>query len=187
MKVTETAIPGVLLLEPKRFADARGWFMETWRRNRYEELGITVPFTQDNVSMSRRGALRGLHYQWPNPQAKLVSVLLGEIDDVAVDIRAGSPTFGRFVKARLSSENGKQLFIPAGFAHGFVVRSESAIVSYKCSSYYDPAAEGTVLWSDPRVGVPWEIDDPIISEKDRGGLPLDKIPPDSLPRMEVER
>lgn len=185
MKVTQTSIPGVLLLETKRFDDRRGWFTETWQRRNYEQHGITVNFVQDNVSMSHRSVLRGLHYQWPNPQAKLVSVLHGEVDDVAVDIRTGSPTFGQFVMERLSAENASQLFIPAGFAHGFVVRSESAIMSYKCSDYHNPRAEGTILWNDPDINILWDIENPIVSEKDQKGLPLGKIPSTSLPTIEM--
>lgn len=182
MRVLETELPGVLEIEPRVFRDDRGYFFESWNHERYRGAGVPAGFVQDNVSVSKRGVLRGLHYQQPGSQGKLVGVLQGEVFDVAVDIRAGSPTFGRWMARVLSAENGLQLFIPEGFAHGFVVLSEVAVFSYKCTDYYDPAAEGTVLWNDPALGIDWPVWEPILSPKDREGKPLGEIPPESLPR-----
>lgn len=182
MRVLDTRLPGVVVVEPKVFRDERGSFLESWSLQRYRDAGLPAEFVQDNVSVSRRGVLRGLHYQEPNPQGKLVSVLRGEVFDVAVDIRVGSPTFGRWVGYLLSEENARQLYVPEGFAHGFVVLSESATVSYKCTSYYDPASEGTVLWSDPAIGIEWPVREPILSAKDRAGRLLHEIPAESFPR-----
>src|SRR5262245_47186665 len=145
MNVIETELAGVVILEPKVFRDDRGFFLETWNCQRYEASGMPARFVQDNLSHSKRGVLRGLHYQYPNGQGKLVSVLLGEVFDVAVDIRKGSPTFGRWVGVTLSAENKRQLFVPAGFAHGFLVTSDYALFSYKCTEYYQPKEEGSVL------------------------------------------
>lgn len=163
--VTPLAIPEVLLIEPKVFGDSRGFFLETFRASSYGEYGIG-PFVQDNLSFSQRGVLRGLHVQNPNGQAKLVSVLQGEVFDVAVDVRAGSPTFGRWVGEVLSAENRRQLYVPVGFAHGFCVLSESALFAYKCGAYYDPTNEFTVRWDDPDIGVAWPIEEPTLSAKD---------------------
>lgn len=184
MRVTETALAGVLLVEPRVFRDARGHFLETWSQGRYAEAGIAGPFVQDNVSVSRRGVVRGLHYQHPHAQGKLVSVLRGEAFDVAVDIRAGSPTFGKWVGARLSGEDGRQLWIPPGFAHGFAALSEETVFSYRCTELYHPEAEGTVLWSDPALAIPWPVSEPLLAEKDRAALPLSEIAPERLPRWE---
>ena len=155
MKVIETDIPGVVILEPKVFSDNRGFFMQTYEKRQYEEAGIDGGFVQDNMSMSSRHTLRGLHFQHPHDQAKLVQVVQGTVFDVAVDIRVGSPTFGKWVGAELSADNKRQFFLPAGFAHGFVVTSEQAIFSYKCSDFYAPQAEGGVLFSDPDLGIDW--------------------------------
>jgi dTDP-4-dehydrorhamnose 3,5-epimerase len=182
MKVTELEIPGVLLVEPRVFGDARGWFMESWHAERYAEAGIGPRFVQDNFSMSGRGTLRGLHYQQPHAQGKLVSVLEGEVWDVAVDIRVGSPTYGRWAATVLSAENHRQLYIPAGFAHGFVVTSERALFHYKCTEQYRPEAEGTVYWNDPELGIEWPVEAPTVSHKDATALPLSQIQPESLPR-----
>ena len=182
MNVIETELPGVLILEPKVFGDERGFFMESWNQARYEEAGLPTCFVQDNLSFSAGGVLRGLHFQNPNPQGKLVSVLQGEVFDVAVDIRVGSPSFGRWVGVYLSADNKRQFYVPEGFAHGFVVTSNTALFSYKCTAYYNPNTEGSVLWNDPQIGVEWPIDAPVLSAKDQAALPLREIPTDLLPR-----
>ncbi|RMG87623.1 MAG: dTDP-4-dehydrorhamnose 3,5-epimerase [Candidatus Dadabacteria bacterium] len=181
MRVVETELPGVLLVEPRVFGDERGYFLETYQARRYAEAGIPGPFVQDNLSFSRRGVLRGLHYQHPHGQGKLVWVLQGEVFDVAVDIRRGSPFFGRWVGVRLSAENKRQLWIPPGFAHGFCVVSETALFAYKCTDYYAPEAEGTVRWDDPALAIDWPVADPVVSAKDAAGLRLAEIPPERLP------
>lgn len=181
MKVRETALPGVLLIEPRVFRDERGYFLESWVEERYRVLG-DPRFVQDNLSSSRQGVLRGLHYQEPHAQAKLVSVLHGEVFDVAVDIRVGSPGFGRWEGHVLSAENALQLYIPEGFAHGFAVLSESAVLAYKCTDYYHPGAEGTVRWDDPALAIEWPVRDPLLSPKDRAAAALREIPPGRLPR-----
>jgi dTDP-4-dehydrorhamnose 3,5-epimerase len=182
VKVVETDLPGVLLIEPKVFGDERGFFMESWNGARYAEVGIPNRFVQDNLSFSQRGVLRGLHFQNPQPQGKLVSVLRGEVFDVAVDIRVGSPNFGEWTGAFLSAENKRQLWVPPDFAHGFLVTGEDALFSYKCTDYYAPAAEGTVLWDDPEIGIDWPTEAPTLSEKDRTARPLGAILEDALPR-----
>ena len=151
----ETAIPGVLVVEPTVFGDARGYFMETFEAEAFAQAGIPGPFVQDNQSKSSKGVLRGLHFQVRHTQAKLVRVVRGEVFDVAVDCRPGSGTFGKWVGVILSEENKKQLYVPQGFAHGFLVLSEEAEFTYKCSDYYDPSAEGGIPWDDPTVGVQW--------------------------------
>lgn len=183
MKVIKTTIPEVLIIEPKVFGDARGFFMETWQRERYSELGITGPFVQDNLSFSSRGVLRGLHYQRPPyAQGKLVSVVQGEVFDVAVDIRVGSPTFGQWAGVYLSGENHRQFWIPAGFAHGFCVVSETAYFSYKCSGgVYMPAAEGGIAWDDPELGIEWPNVEVQLSEKDRQYSVLAQVAQEKLP------
>lgn len=180
MRIEETALEGVCLIEPDVFADARGFFMETWHARRYREHGIAVDFVQDNLSHSRRGVLRGLHYQLPTAQAKLVSVLAGEVFDVAVDLRAGSPTFGRYAAAVLSSENRRQFFVPVGFAHGFLVLSDTALVHYKCSAVYDRPAERSLRWDDPDLGIAWPDSAPVLSEKDAAAPLLRDVPPEHL-------
>lgn len=177
-----TAIKEVSIFEPKVFGDARGFFMETWNRQRYAEAGLDIIFVQDNVSRSSKGVLRGLHYQNPNGQGKLVQVLEGEVLDVAVDIRVGSPTFGRAVAVNLSDQNFRQLYIPPGFAHGFYVLTQTAIFAYKCTALYNPADEGGVLWNDPDLKIPWMADNPLLSEKDKVYPRLKDIPEDKLPR-----
>lgn len=183
MKVTETDLPGVLLIEPQVRGDARGFFMETWHQARYEQSGLPSRFVQDNVSLSRRGTLRGLHFQNPNPQGKLVYVLYGEVFDVAVDIREGSSAFGKWTGATLSVENKLQLYLPPGFAHGFCVLSDRALLAYKCTDFYDPQADGSILWNDPDIGVKWPITDPVLSEKDLNAPRLKDLPPGRLPRF----
>ncbi|SHJ52849.1 dTDP-4-dehydrorhamnose 3,5-epimerase [Propionispora hippei] len=167
MKVIETKLSDVLIIEPKVFGDSRGFFQETWQKVRYEEIGITEPFVQDNLSFSTRGVLRGLHYQNPNGQGKLVSVIQGEVYDVAVDIRVGSPTFGQWEGVHLSGENHRQLWVPPGFAHGFCVLSETVYFMYKCTDIYNPATEGGILWNDPDIGIEWPLQEVILSEKDK--------------------
>ncbi|MBM4360713.1 MAG: dTDP-4-dehydrorhamnose 3,5-epimerase [Deltaproteobacteria bacterium] len=182
MNVIETALPGVLIVEPRVFGDARGFFFESFHAERYGAAGITWDFVQDNVSRSARGVLRGLHFQNPRPQAKLVQVLEGAVVDVAVDVRKGSPTFGQHVMVELSAENHRQLFVPAGFAHGFCVTSEHALFSYKCSDLYAPADEHGVLWNDPDLGIPWPIEAPSLSAKDAVYPRLRDVPDAALPR-----
>ncbi len=183
MNVIETKLPGVLLVEPKVFGDERGFFMETWHAERYEEAGLpgSAGFVQDNLSFSRRGVLRGLHFQNPDQQGKLVYVLQGEVYDVAVDIRAGSPTFGEWAGAALSSENKRQLYVPEGFAHGFLVTSSTALFAYKCTAKYNARAEAAVLWNDPEIGIQWPVDAPTLSEKDRAAPTLAEAPVERLP------
>lgn len=181
MRVEPTDLAGVALVHPVVHHDERGSFRETWSLRRYRDAGF-LDFVQDNLVYSQGAVLRGLHYQYPREQAKLVTVLMGEIYDVAVDIRMGSPTFGRWAAFELSEEGGAALYVPSGFAHGYVVVSETAVVTYKCSEYYDPASEGSVLWSDPDLGVAWPIPEPRLSAKDRQAPLLADIPPERLPR-----
>ncbi|WP_177419174.1 dTDP-4-dehydrorhamnose 3,5-epimerase [endosymbiont of Lamellibrachia barhami] len=181
MKVIETELPGVLIIEPKVFGDERGFFTETWNKQLYTDAGIAADFVQDNLSMSRRGVLRGLHFQNPNAQGKLVTVLQGEVYDVALDIRHGSPTFGQWASVSLSSENRRLIYIPEGFAHGFCVTSETALFSYKCTDRYNPGAEGSILWNDPDLAIDWPIDSPELSAKDRQGIRLKDFPVERLP------
>ena len=167
MNVIKTKLKGCVIIEPKVFGDERGFFLETFQEDRYADLaGITLPFVQDNHSRSSKGILRGLHFQKTKPQGKLVRVVRGEVYDVAVDIRSGSPSYGHWEAIILSEENKKQVWIPPGFAHGFVVLSETADFEYKCTDYYDPSDEGSLLWSDPDLNIPWPIDNPKLSEKD---------------------
>jgi len=184
MNIIETSLPGAVVIEPKVFGDDRGFFMETWNLDRYIEAGIPGPFVQDNLSFSSKGVLRGLHFQDPNAQGKLVYVLQGEVFDVAVDIRIGSPTFGKWASVTLSAENKRQFYIPAGFAHGFCVTSENALFAYKCTDIYNPQAEGSVLWNDPDLGIDWPTQTPELSAKDAEGIPLADFPEDRLPRFE---
>jgi len=183
VKIKETKLPGVLIIEPKVFSDARGYFMETWNKNRYAEFGIKYNFVQDNLSQSSKGVLRGLHFQNPNPQGKLVYVLQGEVFDVAVDIRINSPTFGQWVGITLSSKNNRQLFIPGGFAHGFCVISEYALFAYKCNDFYNPQAEKGVIWNDEDVNIEWPVNSPILSQKDQTYPKLKDISPKELPHF----
>lgn len=180
MKTIETDLPGVLIIEPQVFGDERGFFMETYRKPRYEEIGINEDFVQDNLSYSQKGVLRGLHLQNPKSQGKLVSVLQGEVFDVAVDVRAGSPHFGRWVGVRLSSDNKRQLYVPPGFAHGFCVTSDVAMFVYKCTEIYSPENEISIQWNDLDIGIKWPIDQPSLSAKDLVGVPLKSILGSSL-------
>lgn len=173
MLVHTTPLPGLLIIEPKVFGDVRGCFLETYRVDRYRDAGMAVDFVQDNVSRSTRGTLRGLHYQRQHPQGKLVYVTFGAVFDVAVDLRRNSLTFGQWHAAELSDANRRQMYIPAGFAHGFCVLSDVADFAYKCTDYYRPDDERTLLWNDPAIGIVWpEIEPRILSDKDRHGVPL---------------
>jgi dTDP-4-dehydrorhamnose 3,5-epimerase len=180
MNVITCDIPGLLVIEPKVFGDVRGFFMETWNRQRYAVAGLDWDFVQDNLSLSRRGILRGLHFQNPGGQGKLVYVLQGEVYDVAVDLRKSSPTFGRSYGLTLSAENKRQFFVPPGFAHGFAVLSETALFVYKCTSLYAPQNELTLAWNDPELGIKWPLEAPVLSEKDTRGLRLRDLPRDRL-------
>lgn len=166
MNVIETALPGVLIIEPKVFGDQRGFFLETFQLERYREAGIDLPFVQDNHSRSAAGVLRGLHFQRSRPQGKLVSCSRGAVWDVAVDINPDSPTCGQYVGVELNDENHRQLWIPPGYAHGFCVLSEIADFQYKCTDFYCPQDEGGLLWNDPDVGIEWPVSDPQLSAKD---------------------
>lgn len=174
MNIVATSIPDVLVLEPKIFGDDRGFFYESFNQRRFRELtGITVEFVQDNHSKSARNVLRGLHYQSRQPQGKLVRVVAGEVFDVVVDIRKSSITFGRWVGVTLSAENKRQLWIPQGFAHGFVVTSDSAELLYKTTDYWAPEFERSILWNDPSIGIQWPLSvEPLLSSKDKMGMPL---------------
>ena len=167
MRVVPTALAGVLIIEPAIHADGRGFFLETYHADRYREHGIVGLFVQDNHSRSVANTLRGLHLQLQRPQGKLIRVIEGEIFDVAVDVRRGSPTFGRFVSVVLSAENFKQCYVPPGFAHGFCVVSPLAQVEYKCTDLYDPKSEIGVAWNDPALAIPWPVAEPILSDRDR--------------------
>jgi dTDP-4-dehydrorhamnose 3,5-epimerase len=184
VKVTPTALPEVLLVEPTVFGDGRGFFFESFNASRYEAAGISGPFVQDNISFSRGGVLRGLHLQHPNAQGKLVYVLEGEVFDVAVDVRLGSPHFGRWVGETLSADNKRQLWVPPGFAHGFLVTSAQALFAYKCTQYYHPESELCLRWDDPQIGIAWPTPHVTQSPKDRAGLRLDSVDPAKLPRYD---
>ena len=181
MKVINTRLDGCLLIEPKVHGDARGFFYESFHAGRFAEAGLDLAFVQTNVSRSAQGVLRGLHYQWPKPQGKLVSVLEGEVWDVAVDIRRGSPSFGQWTAAVLSAENKRHFWIPEGFAHGFVVLSESALFTYLCTATYDREADAGVRWNDGDIGVDWPVSDPLLSAKDEKAPFLADISGDRLP------
>ena len=181
MKIVETDLPGCLLLEPQVFGDERGFFYESFNHDKLATHGLAPRFVQGNVSRSARGVLRGLHYQWPNPQGKLVSVLEGEVWDVAVDIRRGSPTFGQWTAAVLSAENKRYFWIPEGHAHGFVVLSETALFTYLCTATYDREADAGVRWNDARLAIDWPVAEPLLSAKDANAPFLDEIAPERLP------
>lgn len=166
MNVIETEIPGALIIEPRVFGDQRGFFLETFQARRYAEIGLPGPFVQDNHSRSAYGVLRGLHFQWKFPQGKLVFVSRGEVFDVAVDLRRDSPAFGRWVGVTLSEENHRQFYVPPGCAHGFCVLSEIADFQYKCTDYYHPEDEGSLIWNDPDIGIQWPLETPGLSDKD---------------------
>ena len=179
MKISTTLIPGLQVIEPRVFSDARGYFVETWQAKRYSEQGLPE-FVQDNLSRSRKHVLRGLHLQNPQPQGKLVCVADGKVYDVAVDLRLNSPTFGQWHAETLDAESGRQFYIPPGFAHGFVVLSDSAVFAYKCSDYYNPSGELTLRWDDPELAIDWPVDAPVVSDKDAQGLLLRDIPREKL-------
>jgi dTDP-4-dehydrorhamnose 3,5-epimerase len=181
IRFLETDLPGVVIVEPDLFRDERGFFLETYHQKRYAEGGIDCLFVQDNHSHSRQGTLRGLHYQLKQSQAKLIYVSRGEIFDVAVDIRRGSPTFGKWAGERLTGENGRQMYIPMGFAHGFFTLSETADVIYKCADFYAPGDEYGILWSDPDIGIDWPDKNPLLSKKDSRNPRLSDVPEDLLP------
>jgi dTDP-4-dehydrorhamnose 3,5-epimerase len=177
----ETALPGVVLLEPRTFRDERGFFFESYRADHYAAAGVVAPFVQDNFSRSVHGTLRGLHFQEPQSQGKLVQVLRGRVFDVAVDVRVGSPTFAKWMGVELSDEEPRQMWIPPGFAHGFCVLSDWADFFYKCTDYYAPACEKTIAWNDPAIGIEWPIAEPRLSPKDAAASPLGKT--SGLPRF----
>jgi len=182
MKIEETSLPGVLLVRPDVFGDHRGYFQESWNRRKFAELGLDLDFVQDNLSFSRKGILRGLHFQNPQPQGKLVQALQGEVFDVAVDIRKGSPTFGQWFGAALSAENHLNMYIPGGFAHGFCVLSDTALFGYKCTDFYNPQNEHSLRFDDPDIGIRWPFDgEPSLSAKDVGAWLLKDFPEESLP------
>jgi dTDP-4-dehydrorhamnose 3,5-epimerase len=185
VRYTKTSLPGVLIIEPVVFKDDRGFFLETHHQKKYVEGGINRTFVQDNRSHSKKGVLRGLHYQLRYPQGKLVYVITGEIFDVAVDIRCGSPTFGKWEGIYLSSDTNRQVFIPEGFAHGFCVLSGTADVLYKCTDFYHPDDEFGILWSDPTISIEWPVVSPILSSKDSQYLQLTEIAEDFLPKATV--
>jgi dTDP-4-dehydrorhamnose 3,5-epimerase len=181
MKLIKTALDGCLIIEPNVHGDARGYFYESFNARRFAEAGLELVFVQTNVSRSEHGVLRGLHYQWPNPQGKLVSVLSGEVYDVAVDIRVGSPTFGQWAAAILSEENKRHFWIPQGFAHGFVVLSESATFTYQCTAHYDGAADAGIRWNDAALAINWPLARPSLSEKDQKAPFLADVAAEKLP------
>jgi dTDP-4-dehydrorhamnose 3,5-epimerase len=181
MKLIESDLPGCLVLEPQVFGDERGFFYESFNRDKLAAYGLQPTFVQGNVSSSARGVLRGLHYQWPQPQGKLVSVLEGEVWDVAVDIRRGSPTFGRWTAVVLSAENKRHFWIPEGFAHGFVTLSERALFTYLCTATYDRAADAGIRWDDPALAIDWPVSTPLLSDKDARAPLLGDVAEDRLP------
>lgn len=186
MRVIPADIPDVLLIEPDVFTDTRGFFLETFNAERYAAHGMPGPFVQDNHSRSVQGTVRGLHLQLTHPQAKLIRVVVGEIFDVAVDVRAGSPTFGNWVGVRLSAESFRQYYIPPGFAHGFSVLSPIAEIEYKCTDIYDPAGQLGLLWNDPALAIPWGVESPVLSDRDRAN-PTIREALDRLPRYDATK
>lgn len=187
MQKIATSLPEVWELRPSVIRDARGYFLETFHRSKFAELGITDTFVQDNQSYSLQGALRGLHYQLRRPQAKLCRVVEGEVLDIAVDIRVGSPNFGAWASVRLSSTTLNQIYIPAGFAHGFLTLTRTAIFVYKCSDFYDRSDEYGIAWKDPDIGIGWGIETPLLSERDATLPKLRDIPSDLLPEIDVSK
>ncbi len=182
MNILKTKLPSVLELEPKAFSDKRGYFMELYNETRYQDAGLSNSFVQDNLSVSVKNVVRGLHYQLNHPQGKLVSVLSGKALDVVVDIRVGSPHFGQWLGFELSDENHRQIFVPPGFAHGYFAISEKVIFHYQCTDYYHPEDEHSLLWSDPDLGILWpQTGEPIVSEKDSGAPRLAELSPQQLP------
>ncbi len=185
MEVVSASLPEVLVITPRRFGDGRGYFEELYQAGRYAREGIDRPFVQDNLSLSSRGVLRGLHFQHPQGQGKLVTILQGAVFDVAVDVRVGSPDFGCWFGIELSGDNSRQLWLPPGFAHGFCVLSETALFHYKCTTYYDPDCEHSVRWNDPQLGIAWPIEHPSLSAKDEAAPCLADIDPTHLPCYET--
>ena len=182
MKIIETDLPGCVVIEPQVFGDSRGFFFESFNRDKFAAHGLAIPdFVQGNVSSSARGVLRGLHYQWPKPQGKYVSVIEGEVWDVAVDIRRGSPTFGRWTAVLLNDQNRRHFWIPAGFAHGFVTLSERAVFTYLCTETYDREADAAVRWNDAAFAIDWPVSEPTLSEKDARAPFLADIAEERLP------
>ena len=184
MKVIQTPLPGALIIEPQVFGDARGFFYESYNKGKWEQEGIRAEFIQTNVSRSARGVLRGLHYQWPNPQGKLVSVLEGEVYDVAVDIRRGSPTFGQSFGVMLTADNHRHFWVPEGFAHGFCVLSEFATFTYQCTALYDAKADAGIRWNDAALGIDWPLSDPLLSDKDARTPLLKDVALERLPVLQ---
>lgn len=182
LKMVETPLPGVFIVEPDVKSDSRGFFMETYHREKFASIGISDLFVQDNHSRSTRGVVRGLHYQLRHPQAKLCRVIAGEIFDVAVDIRLGSPTFGKWTSALLSAENKLEFYVPSGFAHGFEVLSANAELLYKCSDFYDPTDDLGIAWNDPDLDIGWKSPNPLLSERDKSLPRLTSLPANLLPR-----
>jgi dTDP-4-dehydrorhamnose 3,5-epimerase len=182
MELNKLPLPGLILIKPQAFGDARGFFMESWSKERYTQvIGPKREFVQDNVSLSSQGVLRGLHFQYPFSQGKLVSVLEGSVLDVVADVRRGSPTFGKAIGVELSAENHLQLWVPEGFAHGFCVTSPRALFAYKCTEYYHPETERSLLWNDPSLGINWPVKEPSLSKKDLAGKILSAFNQDELP------
>ena len=170
-------------MEPRVFSDDRGYFLETWNSARYEQAGIPGPFVQDNISFSIKGVLRGLHFQYPQPQGKLIQVLSGEVVDIVVDIRIGSPTYGQWVSKVVSESNHRQMYVPPGLAHGYCVTSETAIFSYKCTDFYNPATEQGIIWNDRDIGIDWPTAEPLLSPKDAVYPGLKDLRPEYLPQF----
>jgi dTDP-4-dehydrorhamnose 3,5-epimerase len=185
MKVIETDLPGCVVIEPQVFGDARGFFFESFNTDKLAAHGLEPKFVQGNVSSSSRGVLRGLHYQWPNPQGKYVSVVEGEVWDVAVDIRRGSPTFGKWAAVVLTAENKRHFWIPEGFAHGFVVLSERAVFTYLCTATYDAKADAGIRFDDPALAIDWPVSDPQLSDKDARAPLLADVAEDRLPQFQA--
>ena len=183
MNIRQTKLPGVLILEPDVFSDERGFFLETWNSRRYEDAGIKDPFVQDNASFSKNGVLRGLHFQHPQSQGKLIQVLSGRVVDIVIDIRVGSPTFGQWISEVFSDANHRQMYIPPGFAHGYCVTSETAVFSYKCTDFYNPTTEGGIIWNDPDLNIDWPTTEPVLSPKDANYPRLKDISPEKLPHF----
>jgi dTDP-4-dehydrorhamnose 3,5-epimerase len=183
LKLIETDLPGCLIIEPRVFSDPRGYFYESFNHDKLAEHGLRPVFVQGNVSASNQGVVRGLHYQWPKPQGKFMTVLEGEIWDVAVDIRRGSPAFGRWTAVVLSERNKRQFWIPEGFAHGYAVLSERALVSYLCTAAYDGAADASIRWDDPRLAIDWPVSAPLLSDKDKVAPLLDEVASERLPSL----
>ena len=187
MRILETGLPGVVVVEPRVHGDARGYFMETWNAGRYREAGLPDRFLQSNVSRSGPGVVRGLHFQYPAPQGKLVWVLEGRVFDVAVDIRRGSPTFGQWAGVELSCDNHRQLYIPEGFAHGFCVLGEGALLSYLCTVEYQAEYDAVIAWNDPDIGIRWPLEAGSLSAKDAAAPSLAELSEDRLPRFDEGR